>query len=58
MKNLVDDPGSLELKTHLRGELERFMGDAHDQFLKGTDYATWYDNDRRLIKTALGNVPC
>ena len=39
-----------------RARLKELMAVAHDEFLPGTAYADWYDDQRRLIKTALGPV--
>ena len=32
------------------------MPGAHDEFAAGTAYADWYDDQRNLVKTALGPV--
>jgi len=58
MKNLASEASAGRVKERLQADLKRLMTDAHDEFLKGSDYASWYDKDRRLVKTALGNVPC
>ncbi len=35
---------------------EELLAQAHDEFLPGTAYADWYDDERNLIRTALGPV--
>jgi arylsulfatase A-like enzyme len=40
----------------LRARLKELLAEAHDEFLPGTAYGDWYDDERNLIKTALGPV--
>jgi arylsulfatase A-like enzyme len=56
MKNLADDEDSRELLEEMRARLDRLMAEAHDEFLPGTACADWYDDERNLIKTALGPI--
>ncbi len=37
--------------------MKQLMADAHDEFLPGTAYAEWFDEERNLVRTALGPVP-
>jgi len=56
MKNLVRSPEHADTLNDLRKRLEALLAEAHDEFLPGTAYADWYDEDRNLIRTALGPV--
>jgi arylsulfatase A-like enzyme len=57
MKNLAEAPDSAaELLPPLRARLTRLLAEAHDEFLPGTAYADWYDEERNLVRTALGPV--
>ncbi len=56
MKNLAESPKDLPLLHALRIRLAELLADAHDEFLPGTAYADWYDDERNLVKTALGPV--
>ncbi len=56
MNNLAKDQKDLPRLTEMRKRLKGFMADAHDEFLPGTAYADWYDDQRNLIRTALGPV--
>ena len=56
MKNLVENRDNAAVLAKLRTRLGELLADAHDKFLPGTAYADWYDNERNLIKTALGPV--
>jgi arylsulfatase A-like enzyme len=54
MKNLAENQADLPTMKKLRGRLKDLLAEAHDEFLPGTAYADWYDDQRRLIKTATG----
>ena len=56
MKNLAESPGALPVIEKLRARLAELLADAHDEFLPGTAYADWYDDERNLVRTALGPV--
>jgi arylsulfatase A-like enzyme len=56
MKNVVADPGNDAVVKKLRARLAELLADAHDEFLPGTAYAEWYDDERNLIRTGLGPV--
>jgi arylsulfatase A-like enzyme len=56
MRNLVGDATSAPVLTRLRQRLKVLLAEAHDEFLPGTAYADWYDDERVLTRTALGPV--
>ena len=56
MSSLAVDSKHAEPLEWLRGRLHALLAEAHDDFLPGTAYADWYDDERNLIKTALGSV--
>ena len=37
-----------------RDALQRFLTDAHDEFMAGPAYASWFDAERNIIRTGLG----
>lgn len=56
MTNLAEgSKDDATLKT-LRARLNGLLAAAHDEFLPGTAYADWYDDERNLVRTALGPV--
>ena len=40
--------------ARLRKRLDELLQDAHDEFMAGPAYASWYDNERNIIRTGLG----
>jgi len=56
MKNLAESEKDSPVLKRLRVRLAELLSDAHDEFLPGTAYADWYDDERNLVKTALGPV--
>jgi len=56
MVNLVEGRRDLPTMTRLRSTLRELLADAHDEFLPGTAYADWFDDQRNLVRTALGPV--
>ncbi|HSW44785.1 MAG TPA: sulfatase [Phycisphaerae bacterium] len=56
MKNLADNPDAQPVLKKLRPRLAELLAEAHDEFLPGTAYADWYDDERVLVRTALGPV--
>ncbi len=58
MHNLVAEQGAKETLLELRWRLKELMVTAHDDFLNGRQYASWYTDQRNLVRTALGPVPC
>jgi arylsulfatase A-like enzyme len=56
MRNLIESPESQPVVQKLRARLTELLADAHDEFLPGTAYADWYDDERNLVRTALGPV--
>jgi len=45
-----------EALGHLRQRLDELLAQADDEFLAGNRYAEWYDDERELVRTALGPV--
>ena len=58
MHNLAAEQGAKETLLELRWRLKELMVTAHDDFLNGRQYASWYTDQRNLVRTALGPVPC
>ena len=56
MNNLAHDDESGPLLEQMQHELQRLLRQAHDDFRPGTGYADWYDDQRNLIRTALGPI--
>jgi len=56
MKNLAESEKDSPVLKRLRVRLAELLADAHDEFLPGTVFADWYDDERNLLKTALGPV--
>ena len=36
--------------------MKDLLKDAHDEFLPGTKYAEWFDDQRNVIRTGLGPI--
>ncbi len=58
MHNLAKEQSARETLLEMRWRTKELMVDAHDVFLNGRQYSTWYNDQRLLLKTALGPVPC
>jgi arylsulfatase A-like enzyme len=58
MRDLAGDSTSRGTLDDMRHRLKELMITAHDDFLSGREYASWYDSERNLVRTALGRVPC
>jgi arylsulfatase A-like enzyme len=58
MRDLAGEGSAKQTLLELRWRLKELMTYAHDDFLNGRQYASWYDDRRNLIRTALGPVPC
>ncbi len=56
MNNLAEGQKDLPRLRKMRKALKDLLAQAHDDFLPGTRYADWYDDERNLIRTALGPV--
>ncbi len=56
MTNVVDQPENKDTVKRFRHRLDTLLAEAHDEFLPGTAYADWFDDERNLIRTALGPV--
>ncbi|MGA3323010.1 MAG: sulfatase [Terriglobia bacterium] len=52
MKDLAGS--DLQATARLRKRLGDLLHEAHDDFLAGPAYASWYDNERNIIRTGLG----
>lgn len=54
MRNLAgSDTSTLDV---LRRALRDLLAEAHDEFMAGPAYASWYDSERNIIRTGLGQV--
>ncbi len=56
MTNLAQSETHAPVVRKLRTRLSELLARAHDEFLPGTAYAEWYDDERNLVKTGLGPV--
>jgi len=56
LRNLAAGQQDIATLKRMRGRLNDLLAQAHDEFLPGTAYADWYDDDRNLVRTALGAV--
>jgi arylsulfatase A-like enzyme len=56
MNNLVEGQKDMPTLNKMRAHLKGLLAEAHDEFLPGTAYGDWFDDERNLIKTALGPV--
>jgi arylsulfatase A-like enzyme len=56
MDNLAEGQRDLPTLRKMRARLKDLLAKAHDEFLPGTAYADWYDDERNLVRTALGPV--
>jgi arylsulfatase A-like enzyme len=54
MNNLAQDQKDLPRLKKMRKAIKGLLAQAHDDFLPGTQYADWYDDQRNLIRSALG----
>lgn len=53
----LTQPGpNISILNKMRAHLKRLLTEAHDEFLPGTAYGDWYDDQRRLVKTSLGPI--
>ncbi len=57
MRNLASGRQDLPRLERMQAQMKQLMADAHDEFLPGTAYAEWFDEERNLVRTALGPVP-
>ncbi len=56
MRNLAYGGKAPSVLRACREWTRGLMAEAHDAFLRGCDYADWYDEERNLVRTALGPV--
>lgn len=54
MTNLAQEPGSSEVRDDLRALMESLMRSRYDELVPCTDYADWFDAQRRVIRNAHG----
>ncbi|MCE5279646.1 MAG: sulfatase [Planctomycetaceae bacterium] len=52
--NLADDPAAAGLRSNLESQLQRLLAQRHDTFAPCTDYANWFDAQRRIVRNAFG----
>ena len=55
--NQIHNEEYADVRTELQQRLRQLLSDAHDEFAPGTAYADWFDDERNLIRTALGPIP-
>ncbi|MBI1176897.1 sulfatase-like hydrolase/transferase [bacterium] len=56
MRNLVESAAHQTELDELRSRLKKMLRAADDEFLPGTSYANWFDDERNIIGTGLGPV--
>ena len=56
MKNLTLGRSELPILRRLQKRLKEFLAEAHDEFLPGSAFGEWYDDERNLVRTGLGPV--
>ncbi len=56
MRNLAEGGQDLPRMNRMREQMAGLLAEAHDEFLPGTAYAEWFDNERNLVRNALGPV--
>jgi len=57
MVNLVETGQEEEMLAMMRNKMEDLLEEADDEFLPGTEYASWFDPEtRNVVRTALGPV--
>jgi arylsulfatase A-like enzyme len=56
MNNLVEDAKYHSVLKDMRKRLTRLLNEAHDEFLPGDKYKTWYDEMKRVVRTGRGPV--
>ena len=54
MENLAESSAAPVVLLRLRARLSDLLAAAHDDFPPGTAYGAWYDDQRNLVRTALG----
>ena len=56
MRNLCDGRGEPAVLRRLRSRLKDLLHEAHDEFLSGNQYGAWLNQDRDVIRNALGPI--
>lgn len=54
--NLSGTGAHADLEHELSCQLDSLLAARHDKFLRGSDYASWFDEQRRVVQNAFG--PC
>ncbi len=57
MTNLFDGRNVPPVMKQMRERLRDLLNQAHDEFLPGNQYASWFDINRNLVRNALGPLP-
>ena len=56
MNNLFEKNSNKALLQKCQKNLKNLLSEADDKFLRGTNYAEWYDDERNLISNANGPI--
>lgn len=56
MTNLAEGNKELPSLKRYRSRLKDLLAESHDKLQPGTAYGEWFDNERNLLRTALGPV--
>ena len=56
MNNLVGNPTAADLQNKMEQRLEDLMRLRGDQLIPCSNYSTWYDEQRRIIRNAAGEL--
>ncbi|MCE5327046.1 MAG: sulfatase [Planctomycetaceae bacterium] len=54
MNNLADAPAARDLRRDLESQLQRLLAQRGDTFAPCTEYADWFDAQRRIVRNAFG----
>lgn len=54
MKNLAGNPESANLQNSMEKTLQELMNNRNDKLVPCTDYASWFDEQRRVIRNVYG----
>ena len=54
MKNLAGDPEHRELEESMKHRLQELMDSRNDTLIPCTDYASWFDEQRRVVRNVYG----
>jgi arylsulfatase A-like enzyme len=56
LHNLAGTPEHADLESTLSGRLDELLAERNDEFLAGSAYADWFDEQRRVIRNAHGEL--